>query len=100
MMSILPEMSARVNFYFESPSESNAGSYTALVVPRDAVTSRDGNQVVFVVEDGKARAATVELGRDLGKTREILSGVTQGEQVIVNPPGKLQPGDKVSLSDN
>jgi len=37
----------------------------------------------------------VKLGRDLGNEAEILSGITQADQVILSPPEWLSNGDTV-----
>lgn len=55
-----------------------------LVIPDKAIQSVRGQRVVFV-EDGEAfRARTVQMGRTDGEWTEILSGLTQGERVVVD----------------
>jgi hypothetical protein len=39
----------------------------------------------------------VQVGRDFGRTIEILSGVTSTDRVIVNPPGSLANGMVVQV---
>ena len=43
-------------------------------------------------------AGPIELGRDLGRTVEILSGLTGMERLVLNPPDGLKEGDRVVLA--
>lgn len=61
----------------------------ALCVPLEAVTSFVGLDKVFVVKNGKALEKNVTLGRRRGKVVEILSGVAEGEVVVLSP-GRLR----------
>jgi RND family efflux transporter MFP subunit len=94
---VLPQMSARINFFvadnqpaFEEPQ--------ALTVNRDALTTRDGVKVVFLVEDNHVTEAAVTTGRELGDVVEILNGLTAGQLAVLNPPGKMQSGQKVEIT--
>lgn len=85
---ILPDMSVKVAF------RENGGTTAgrAILVPKDAVLNRDGRDVVFVVQNGRAerRAVTVT---DTQNDDSILSaGVSAGEKVVVNAPANLQDG--------
>lgn len=94
---VLPEMSARINFFVEDqPQEQKA---TALVVPKDALTSRDGQTVAFRITGDIANLVTVRTGRELGGLTEVLGGLAEGDRVVLSPPGKLADGQKVSLSN-
>jgi len=55
----------------------------AIKVPRDAVLNREGRYLVFVVEGDMAIWKYVTLGIMNDEEVEILSGITEGEQVIV-----------------
>ena len=61
----------------------------ALCVPDGAVTSFVGIEKVFVVKDGKAFEKNVRTGRRRGNVVEVLSGVTAGDVVVLNP-GRLR----------
>ncbi|MEW5794806.1 MAG: efflux RND transporter periplasmic adaptor subunit [Candidatus Zixiibacteriota bacterium] len=92
---VLPEMSARVNFLLVKSDSSEAPPTSALVASSDAVTQRDGQAVVFRAQEGYARKAIVVVGRQLGNVREIISGLSAGDRVILSPPGGLKDGDKI-----
>jgi RND family efflux transporter MFP subunit len=61
------------------------------VIPRRALR---GNQV-FVVKGGEVQLRTVELGYVALNKAEILKGVEQGENVIVEDLDQFQPGEHV-----
>jgi RND family efflux transporter MFP subunit len=62
-----------------------------LLVPREAILTRDGRPLVFKVEDGRAKWLYVELGASNDYMVEV-TGVLQG--------GTLDPGDRVVVSDH
>lgn len=69
----------------------------ALVIPRDAVVSVDGQTAVFVVKDGKARARNVHLGAMNGPIMEIRSGLAAGESVVIVGQSELSDGTSVTV---
>jgi HlyD family secretion protein len=72
------------------------GSRTAVHVPKDAVLRRDGGAVVFVVEDGVARARAVRTGQASGAAVEILDGgLASGQEVVVVGNDTLRDGARV-----
>ncbi len=95
---VLPEMSARVNFFFEDSAPSNITTKPVIGIPNSAITTRDDQKVVFIVQDGYVTQTMVELGRVLGDKTEILNGVTQGDKLVLSPPGKMKTDQKVELS--
>jgi RND family efflux transporter MFP subunit len=94
---VLPEMSARVNFFLE-PTNAGTASAQMLVVPKEAVTTRDGQKVVFRIQGQYVTSAPVKTGREVGRMIEITDGLAAGQQVVLSPPGKMATGDKVELS--
>lgn len=53
-----------------------------LVIPKEALVIRNGKNVVFTLEKGKARWNYVVAGRQNGKEVEILEGLSNGQKVI------------------
>ncbi|MBE9065504.1 efflux RND transporter periplasmic adaptor subunit [Leptolyngbya cf. ectocarpi LEGE 11479] len=65
-------------------------------VPERAVTHLSGGDgMVMVIENGQAVVRQVEMGQRFDNTREIISGLEVGEQVVLDPR-VLQPGDRVT----
>ena len=56
----------------------------ALVVDKKYVKERDGKSFVQLVADGVVRNAWVELGLKQGNLVELLSGVKEGDQLLVS----------------
>ena len=73
---IKPGMFAHVTFVEAEKSNT-------FVVDKNVVLSDENNQFVYVVRDGKAVKTIVETGLSNGKQIEILSGVTEQDEVIV-----------------
>jgi HlyD family secretion protein len=57
----------------------------ALFVPTQAILEREGKKRVYVIIDGRARAATVRVGESNWNSTEILEGLREGDRVVVNP---------------
>ena len=95
---ILPEMGARVEF-LEDPevAAAAAASPRRIFVPGATVRTVAGETVVWLVRDGRAYTASVEAGPVSGGRREIRSGLTGGEQVIMTGFEDLQDGDAVQV---
>jgi RND family efflux transporter MFP subunit len=69
----------------------------ALLVPQSAVLERGQILSVYVVEGDTARLRFVTLGEGRDGQREILSGLTVGERIIVTPPALLSDGTRVAI---
>jgi membrane fusion protein (multidrug efflux system) len=69
---------------------------SALLVPESAVVYQGDKTFVYVVEpDGSARQADVAVGTRLAGRAEIVSGVREGDTVVVEGVQKIRPGAKV-----
>jgi len=71
----------------------------ALLVPRNAVVSERGQRTVFVAEDGSARQQTVEIGFEDDRHTEIVTGVEEGEMVVVQGQRALRDGQPITILD-
>ena len=84
--TLLPGMYAQVKF---SIARANAPP----VIPGDTLVIRaDGTQVAVVGPDRKVHFRKIELGRDYGQQIEVLTGLSEGETVIVNPTDEVREG--------
>ncbi len=66
-----------------------------LVVPAEAVTFAEGRPSVFVYQDGRVERRSVKLGISNTSHYEVLSGLTEGEQVAVGNTSLLADGLEV-----
>lgn len=70
---------------------------SALAIPDDALQQvGNGHASVLVAEDGRARAREVRLGLRGGGMSEVMSGLSPGERVIVDP---VPAGTRVRLHE-
>jgi HlyD family secretion protein len=93
-----PEMSAKVTF--EEPAKRATATEPlapVVVVPKEAVVSRDGKTVVFEVRDGKVRARPVVPGGERQGQVVVREGLAGSETLVVRPPETLKDGDAVRV---
>ncbi len=98
---IVPEMGVNVSF-LEAGRPSGPAPRKTVRVPADAIAQRDGGDVAFVVtgDDGdRVERRALKLGRALGDGREVLSGLSAGESVVLDPPAELQDGGKIRKAE-
>lgn len=70
-------------------------------IPTEAIKAERGKiYKVFVVEDGVAKEKEVFLGVQGEESVEIVSGLEEGEKVILNPTSNISDGVKVSDSND
>ena len=72
---------------------------SGLVVPDAALAVFAGLEKVVAVRDGKAKELSVETGRRGPGWVEIVSGLSAGERVVLNP-GNLRTGEAVREASN
>ena len=69
-----------------------------LVIPGDTLVLRaDGPQVAVVQPDDRVRYTRIQLGRDYGDKVEVLAGLEEGQELIVNPTETVRDGAKVNI---
>lgn len=89
---VLPDMSAKVAFLKQKPTDADRKPIT--VVRNDALVERDGRTSVFVVNDKVVKLTAVTKARDVGDTVEV-TGVKNGDKVVLKPTEKLKDGADV-----
>lgn len=93
---ILPEMSAKVGFL--SREVTAADEKPTLAVNPDAIATRDGRKVLFVVRDDRAVAVPVAAGKNLGDVVAITGDVKSGDKAVQKPAAKLASGARVAVT--
>jgi len=93
-----PNMSAKVFFTDEKVTE-NSTVKAVLTVDKAAVFKRDGATHLYIIQRGRVRERTVELGEPIGdRLVEIKSGVNPDQRVILNPlQYNLDLGDRIEV---
>jgi RND family efflux transporter MFP subunit len=89
---VMPDMSARVSFLSGEIDKNAIKTPPKTIVPSEAITTRSGAKVVFVLDDGKARLSPIQLGPAFGSGFEVARGPGPGTRVVKNPPADLRDG--------
>jgi RND family efflux transporter MFP subunit len=102
---ILPEMGARVDFLEEVPRGDSARATSAPAgpprfrIPAAAVRELEGRSVIWLVRDGRLESRPVQAGPVSGGFREIRSGLSGGEMVVVGGVDAPKAGMKVKVQE-
>lgn len=67
-----------------------------LSVPKDALVQARGGWSAFVAVDGKAEPRSVQIGVALGNQYEVVSGLVEGDVVVVRGNERLRPGQDIA----
>lgn len=88
---ILPGMFARVDM--------TLGTVEHVVVPDLAIVKQtgSGNRYVYVYNNGKVSFNQVELGQRMGDRYELISGVEDGDSIVINGQHALADGVAVNV---
>lgn len=96
---IVPDMGVRVGF-LESAGAAPAPAAAGVLVPAEAVRPEGSDGIVFVVADNKkVERRRVTLGPDAAGQRRVVSGLREGERVVLAPPAGLEDGQTVRLGE-
>ena len=68
-----------------------------LIIPVPTLIFRSQGLQVATVVDGKAKLVPITIGRDDGRTVEVISGLQLSDQVIQNPPDSIVDGELVHV---
>jgi HlyD family secretion protein len=67
----------------------------ALTIPREAVTTHDGQRVAFRIEGDKLTPVTVVEGLHDGRQVQVISGLAPGDQILADARRPLPAGSRV-----
>jgi RND family efflux transporter MFP subunit len=94
---VLPEMSAKVAFLSRPLKDDEERSF--LGIPLSAVKKAGEQDTVFRINNGIAHSVSVRVGRRWDDTVEILSGLNEGDTVVLSPYDRLESGRRVSVKE-
>lgn len=96
---VVPDMGVRVSF-LAAKNDAQAAPPPGVLVPRSAVVTRDGAEVVFVVVGQNAAARKVKQGTPVGDQAVVLEGLKAGEPIVLDPPEQLRDGGGIKLTSS
>jgi len=94
---VLPEMSAKVAF-LSRPLKTDE-NMPFLGVPTSAILKNGASQIVYRVLDGRAQANPVDAGPSWGEITEILSGLKEGDVIVLKPGPLLTDGRRIKIKE-
>jgi len=98
---ILTEMGAKVEFLAAArPAQTGVAQPVErprIIIPAEAVRSENGRDVVWIVRDGRLQSRDVDAGPVSGNFREIRSGLSGGEQLLVGGVETPRAGQRVKV---
>jgi multidrug efflux pump subunit AcrA (membrane-fusion protein) len=99
---LFPELSATVNFMPDQggEAEANQALEKAVFAPAAALQGEGAARYAWVLEDNKVRRVDVTTqGEPNDGLIRVTTGLTGGEQLVVDPPADLQEGDEVQTAE-
>jgi multidrug efflux pump subunit AcrA (membrane-fusion protein) len=86
-----PGLYSEVKFSFKPYKDS-------FKIPIAALIIRDGPPFVAILkEDNTVSMQQVQIGKDYGKSVQIIKGVKEGDSIILNPTYRIRDGIKVKI---
>ena len=73
----------------------STGERSVIEIPRSALVQRGQLDTVFIDDKGTAQLRLVRSGRVAGDKVEILSGLNEGERIVLNPGEHLRDGQSL-----
>ena len=68
----------------------------ALTVPLGALFRKGDEWAVFILRNGRAHTTVVRIGHRNARSAEVLSGLSQGDQVVLHPSDRISDGVRLS----
>lgn len=100
--AVSPEMSGRVEFLGTGAAEAVVLGQDRVFAPKAALVTRDGKHGVFEVKEGRAVFREVAqpaapVAKD--SMTEVASGLIGGEDLVLDPPARLNDGALVRVEE-
>ncbi|HLF59397.1 MAG TPA: HlyD family efflux transporter periplasmic adaptor subunit [Alphaproteobacteria bacterium] len=67
-----------------------------IAVPVGVLFRKDDNWAVFIVANGRARTTLVQIGHRNNRVAEVVSGLSQGDRVVLHPSDRVSDGTSVA----
>jgi RND family efflux transporter MFP subunit len=90
---IRPDLGVQVTFLERRPTEEIVVVKKTLAILASSVRERNGRSFVWIVREGKLESVDVSIGEALEDgTVALLSGLNEGDQVVVEPAPRMRKG--------
>ncbi len=92
---IRPDLGAKVTFLQTRTTDQIVVVKKSLRIPAAAIRAKNGEKTAWVVREGKVAPAVLKLGETIGDEVEVLSGLSEGDQVAIEKLGRMRRGLRV-----
>jgi len=92
---VLPEMSTKAAFLSRALTRDENRPF--LSIPSSAMRNSPHKKTVFRVKDGKAQLVPIATGSQWNDAVEVLSGLQEGDVVVLQPDKHLKDGNRVKV---
>jgi multidrug efflux pump subunit AcrA (membrane-fusion protein) len=93
-------MGVKVSFLAEPAARpETAAAARRLLVPQAAIRTEGDRSIVFVLRGEAVERRAVTTGAPEGDMVTVLSGLTDGERVVVDGPAALNDGARVTVRE-
>jgi HlyD family secretion protein len=75
-------------------------SDNAVAVPVGALFRKDDTWAVFLVKEGRARIALVQIGHRNSRVAEVISGLSVGDRLVLYPSDRIGDGVRIAKREN
>ena len=66
-------------------------------IVKDALLIKNGNTVVYVIEDNIAKLKPIKIGIPYRNSIEVIDGLKVGEKIVTRGNERLRPNQKVEI---
>ncbi|MCO5400494.1 efflux RND transporter periplasmic adaptor subunit [Ralstonia soli] len=78
-------------------TNADASASTAFIVPTNTLLFRKEGPRIAIAQNGRVDLRPVTIGRDYGRTVEIVSGLKATDALILNPADSIEQGEAVTI---
>jgi HlyD family secretion protein len=95
---VRPDLGAKVAFLERRPTTEIVTVKKSLRIPASAVRTRNGDKFVWLVREGKVESVTVSVGATQDADIDVISGLNEGDQVVIDGTARLHKGMRVKAA--
>ncbi|MBA3885595.1 MAG: efflux RND transporter periplasmic adaptor subunit [Acidobacteria bacterium] len=96
---MLPDMGVKVRFLAERAPAADPAARARMLIPAAAIQPDGERHIVFVLRGEVVERRAVTVGSAEGDRVEVLSGLTDGERVVIDAPSTLADGARVTVKE-
>ena len=80
-----------------SGDDAGANALGTFLVPTNTLLFRKEGPRIAIAENGRVDLRPVTIGRDYGRTVEVVSGLKATDALILNPADSIEQGEAVTI---